>query len=55
MSPAGSHKPYTAVAQAFYNRISVTLALATETGSGQWSTALAMAYKYFTLYLEVNS
>jgi len=52
-SPVGSHKPNTAVAQAFYNKISGTKALATETGAGQWGSALAMACNFFNLDLEV--
>ncbi len=52
-SPSGSHKSNTAVAQAFYNKISGTRAMTTETGAGQWGTALAMACKFFELTLEV--
>jgi tryptophan synthase beta chain len=52
-SPVGSHKPNTAVAQAFYNKISGTKALTTETGAGQWGSALAMACKFFDLALDV--
>jgi tryptophan synthase beta chain len=52
-SPVGSHKPNTAVAQAFYNKISGTKALTTETGAGQWGSALAMACRFFDLNLEV--
>jgi tryptophan synthase beta chain len=52
-SPVGSHKPNTAVAQAFYNKISGTKALTTETGAGQWGSALAMACRFFDLSLEV--
>jgi tryptophan synthase beta chain len=52
-SPVGSHKPNTAVAQAFYNKISGTKALTTETGAGQWGSALAMACKFFNLDLDV--
>lgn len=52
-SPVGSHKPNTAVAQAFYNKISGTHAMTTETGAGQWGTSLAMACNYFGLDLEV--
>ena len=43
VSPAGSHKPNTAVAQAYYNKISGIKRLATETGAGQWGTALSFA------------
>lgn len=53
VSPVGSHKPNTAVAQAFYNKISGTKALTTETGAGQWGSALSMACKFFDLNLEV--
>jgi tryptophan synthase beta chain len=49
VSPAGSHKPNTAVAQAFYNRAEGTARLATETGAGQWGTALAFACTQFGL------
>lgn len=53
VSPAGSHKPNTAIPQAFYNKISGTKALTTETGAGQWGSALAMACNFFELDLEV--
>jgi len=43
VSPAGSHKPNTAVAQAWYNRQAGIRRLATETGAGQWGSSLAMA------------
>jgi len=43
VSPAGSHKPNTAVAQAFYNKAEGTKRLSTETGAGQWGSALAFA------------
>ncbi len=52
-SPAGSHKSNTAVAQAFYNKNAGTKALTTETGAGQWGSALSMACKFFDLDLEV--
>ncbi len=52
-SPVGSHKPNTAVAQAFFNKISGTKALTTETGAGQWGSALAMGCNFFDLDLEV--
>src|SRR6266508_2445898 len=42
-SPAGSHKPNTAIAQAYYNKQEGTRRLATETGAGQWGSALALA------------
>ena len=53
VSPSGSHKSNTAVAQAFYNKIGGTHALTTETGAGQWGSALAMACQFFGLDLEV--
>jgi len=43
VSPAGSHKPNTAVAQAYYNKIEGVKTLTTETGAGQWGSALALA------------
>ncbi|MPY92350.1 MAG: TrpB-like pyridoxal phosphate-dependent enzyme [Acidimicrobiia bacterium] len=49
VSPAGSHKPNTAVPQAFYNRQEGVSRLATETGAGQWGTALAFACAQFDL------
>lgn len=52
-SPSGSHKSNTAVAQAFYNKIAGTHALTTETGAGQWGSAVSMAAKMFDLDLEV--
>lgn len=52
-SPAGSHKPNTAIPQAFYNKIAGTKALATETGAGQWGTALSQAGKFFGIDIEV--
>src|SRR5947208_1193879 len=48
-SPAGSHKPNTAVAQAYYNKEAGTKRLATETGAGQWGSALAMGCAFFGL------
>ncbi|HNT54646.1 MAG TPA: TrpB-like pyridoxal phosphate-dependent enzyme [Anaerolineaceae bacterium] len=53
VSPSGSHKSNTAVAQAFYNKIDGTRGLTTETGAGQWGSALAMACQFFGLDLEV--
>lgn len=52
-SPSGSHKPNTAVAQAFYNKAAGVKAMTTETGAGQWGSALAMACNFFDLDLEV--
>ncbi|MCQ3936496.1 MAG: TrpB-like pyridoxal phosphate-dependent enzyme [Chloroflexi bacterium] len=53
VSPAGSHKPNTAIAQAFYNKKAGTRAMTTETGAGQWGSALAFACHFFELDLEV--
>src|SRR3954470_1572356 len=53
VSPAGSHKPNTAVAQAYYNQQEGTRRLATETGAGQWGTALAFACAQFDLECKV--
>ena len=53
VSPVGSHKPNTAVAQAFYAKQEGVTALTTETGAGQWGTALAMACNMFGLGCEV--
>ncbi|HUI64035.1 MAG TPA: TrpB-like pyridoxal phosphate-dependent enzyme [Bacteroidota bacterium] len=53
VSPVGSHKPNTAVAQAFFNKEAGTRAMTTETGAGQWGTALAMACSFFGMALEV--
>jgi tryptophan synthase beta chain len=53
VSPAGSHKPNTAIAQAYYNKKAGTKAMTTETGAGQWGSALAFACQVFELDLEV--
>jgi tryptophan synthase beta chain len=53
VSPAGSHKPNTAVAQAYYNAQEGITRLSTETGAGQWGTALAFACAQFGLDLQV--
>src|SRR5215213_7202572 len=53
VSPAGSHKPNTAIAQAFYNQQEGVKRLATETGAGQWGTALAFAGALFGLEVQV--
>jgi len=53
LSPAGSHKPNTAVPQAWYNKKFGIKRLATETGAGQWGSALAIACSYFGMDLEV--
>ena len=52
-SPAGSHKPNTAVAQAYYNKRAGMKRLATETGAGQWGSALALACQFFGLECTV--
>ncbi|MDE0171675.1 MAG: TrpB-like pyridoxal phosphate-dependent enzyme [bacterium] len=53
VSPAGSHKPNTAVAQAYYNAKAGIRKLTTETGAGQWGSALALACQMFGLECEV--
>lgn len=53
VSPAGSHKPNTAIAQAFYNKAAGTKAITTETGAGQWGSALSLACNFFGIDLEV--
>lgn len=53
VSPAGSHKPNTAVPQAYYNRQAGIRRLATETGAGQWGSSLAMACQMFGIECEV--
>ncbi|MGZ4612762.1 MAG: TrpB-like pyridoxal phosphate-dependent enzyme [Kineosporiaceae bacterium] len=53
VSPAGSHKPNTAVPQAFYNAKAGTRRLTTETGAGQWGTALAFAGALFGVDVEI--
>jgi len=53
VSPAGSHKTNTSVAQAYYNREAGVRKLATETGAGQWGAALAQACRMFGLECEV--
>ncbi|MGW8143279.1 MAG: TrpB-like pyridoxal phosphate-dependent enzyme [Anaerolineales bacterium] len=52
-SPAGSHKPNTAIPQAYYNKVAGTKAMTTETGAGQWGSALALACQLFDVDLEV--
>jgi len=52
-SPAGSHKPNTAVAQAYYNKKAGIKRITTETGAGQWGSALAMACMYFGMECKV--
>jgi len=53
VSPAGSHKPNTAIAQAFYNKTEGVKRITTETGAGQWGSSLALAGKFFDLEIEV--
>ncbi len=53
VSPSGSHKPNTAVAQAFYNREAGTRRLSTETGAGQWGSSLSFAGNLFGLQVDV--
>ncbi|MFZ2641043.1 MAG: TrpB-like pyridoxal phosphate-dependent enzyme [Verrucomicrobiia bacterium] len=53
VSPAGSHKPNTAVAQAYYNKQAGVKHLATETGAGQWGASLALACRLFGLQCTV--
>jgi len=53
VSPAGSHKPNTAVAQAYYNKKEGTQRLVTETGAGQWGSSLAMACAFFGIECKV--
>jgi tryptophan synthase beta chain len=53
VSPPGSHKPNTAVAQAYYNKVFGIKRLSTETGAGQWGSALSMACQMFGLKCRV--
>jgi tryptophan synthase beta chain len=53
VSPAGSHKPNTAVAQAYYNKQAGTKRIATETGAGQWGSSMALACGLFGLECRV--
>jgi tryptophan synthase beta chain len=53
VSPAGSHKPNSAVPQAYYNKLAGTKRLATETGAGQWGSSLALACNLFGLECTV--
>ena len=53
VSPPGSHKPNTAVAQAFYNKQEGTKRITTETGAGQWGSALAFACQLFGIECKV--
>ena len=53
VSPAGSHKPNTAIPQAYYNHKQGIRRLTTETGAGQWGAAMAFAARHFGIELEV--
>ncbi|MGW1866696.1 TrpB-like pyridoxal phosphate-dependent enzyme [Streptomyces mauvecolor] len=53
VSPAGSHKPNTAIPQAYYNKQAGVERLTTETGAGQWGSSLSLACQYFGLVCEV--
>ncbi len=53
VNPSGSHKPNTAIPQAYYNKKQGTQRLVTETGAGQWGSALAMSSAYFGLKCRV--
>jgi tryptophan synthase beta chain len=53
VSPVGSHKPNTAVAQAFFNKEAGAKAMVTETGAGQWGSAMAMACNFFDMDVEI--
>ncbi len=53
VSPVGSHKPNTAIAQAFYNKAAGTTRITTETGAGQWGSALAFACNLYGIECKV--
>ena len=53
VSPAGSHKPNSAVPQAYYNKLAGTKRLTTETGAGQWGSSIAFAGQMFGLPVRV--
>ncbi len=53
VSPAGSHKPNTAIPQAFYNKEEGVKRISTETGAGQWGSSLALAGAFFGLEIDV--
>jgi len=53
VSPAGSHKPNTAIPQAYYNKAEKITKIATETGAGQWGSALSIAGAFFGIEVEV--
>ncbi|MBI5343343.1 MAG: TrpB-like pyridoxal phosphate-dependent enzyme [Deltaproteobacteria bacterium] len=52
-SPAGSHKPNTSIPQAYYNKMAGRKRIATETGAGQWGSALALGASFFGLEAKV--
>ena len=53
VSPAGSHKPNTSIPQAYYNKMAGRKRIATETGAGQWGSAMALAGTFFDLEVKV--
>ncbi len=53
VSPAGSHKPNTAIPQAYYNKMAGRKRIATETGAGQWGSAMALGGSFFGLDVKV--
>ncbi len=53
VSPAGSHKPNSSIAQAFYNKEAGVKRLTTETGAGQWGSSLALAGSFFGLEVDI--
>ena len=53
VSPTGSHKPNTAIAQAYYNKMAGTKKITTETGAGQWGSALSMCCSFFGIECKV--
>ncbi|GAV30970.1 predicted alternative tryptophan synthase beta-subunit [Coriobacteriaceae bacterium EMTCatB1] len=53
VSPAGSHKPNTAIPQAYYNKLEGVKKISTETGAGQWGSALSIAGALFGIEVEV--
>ncbi len=53
LSPAGSHKPNTAIAQAYYNKMQGVKRMTTETGAGQWGSSLALCCQHFDLECKV--
>lgn len=53
VSPAGSHKPNTAIAQAYYNKQEGVKRITTETGAGQWGSALSLACNFFDIECKV--